>query len=244
MTGDYRERCAGLSKTGDCLKRLAAAHAVDFVEDGVVLGLGTGSTTAHAIDELGARLASGRLRNVVGVPTSEGTAFRARALGIPLTTLVEHPVLDLVIDGADEVDPRLDLIKGLGGALLREKIVAVAACRFVAIVDESKLVQRLGTRGPLPVEVTRFSWEAHARWLASLGCQAELRRDANGDPYITDNHNFIIHCTFPDGIADPKALDGVLHARPGILEHGLFLDIATDVVVAGADGVRVLRRCE
>jgi ribose 5-phosphate isomerase A len=224
------------------LKQQAAVHAVDFVSDGMVLGLGTGSTTAYAIDELGARIISGRLRGVVCVPTSEGTASRASALGIPLTTLVEQPELDLVIDGADEVDPHLDLIKGLGGALLREKIVAIAARRFVIIVDESKMVQRLGTRGPLPVEVTQFAWEAHARWLAGLGCRADLRREATGDPFLTDNHNYIIHCTFPDGIAHPKALDELLHARPGILEHGLFLDIATDVVVAGDDGVRVLRR--
>jgi ribose 5-phosphate isomerase A len=224
------------------LKQQAAVYAVDFAQDGMVLGLGTGSTTAYAIDELGARLLSGRLRNMVGVPTSEWTASRARALGIPLATLIEQPVLDLVIDGADEVDPRLDLIKGLGGALLREKIVAIVARRFVTIVDESKLVGRLGTRGPLPVEVTQFAWEAHARWLASLGCQAELRREANGDPFVTDNHNYIIHCTFPGGIPDPYELDSVLHARPGILEHGLFLGIATDVVVAGKDGVRVLKR--
>lgn len=226
------------------LKQIAAVRAVDLVSDGMVLGLGTGSTTAYAIDELGARLADGRLCDIVGVPTSEATAQRARGLGIPLTTLVEQPVLDLVIDGADEVDPHLDLIKGLGGALLREKIVAVAARRLITIVDESKLVARLGMRGPLPVEVTQFAWEAHARWLAGLGCRAELRREADGAPYVTDNHNYIIHCTFPDGIADAGALDAQLHAQPGILEHGLFLGLATDVIVAGQDGVRSLKRPE
>lgn len=226
------------------LKQIAAVRAVDHVSDGMVLGLGTGSTTAYAIDELGARLAAGRLRDIVGVPTSEATAQRARGLGIPLTTLVEQPVLDLVIDGADEVDPHLDLIKGMGGALLREKIVAVAARRFITIVDESKLVARLGTRGPLPAEVTQFAWEAHARWLAGLGCRAELRREADGAPYVTDNHNYIIHCTFPDGIADAGVLDAQLHAQPGILEHGLFLGLATDVIVAGQDGVRSLKRPE
>lgn len=226
------------------LKQIAAVQAVDHVQDGMVLGLGTGSTTAYAIDELGARIAAGRLRHVIGVPTSEATARRAQALGIPLTTLVEHPVLDLVIDGADEVDPQLDLIKGLGGALLREKIVAVAARRFITIVDESKLVTRLGTRGPLPVEVTQFAWEAHARWLSGLGCRADLRREADGAPYVTDNGNYIIHCTFPDGIADARALDARLHAQPGILEHGLFLGLATEVIVAGHDGVRILKRSE
>lgn len=224
------------------LKQQAAVYAVDMVEDGMVLGLGTGSTFAYALEELGARVASGRLRSIVGVPTSEATARRARELGIPLTTLAEHPELDIVIDGADEVDPRLDLIKGLGGALLREKIVAIAARRFITIVDESKLVTRLGTRGPLPVEVVPFAWEVHARWLETLGCHAELRRNSGGSPYVTDNHNFIVHCTFPQGIADPYALDRVLHMRPGIVEHGLFLGIASEVVVAGAEGVRVLKR--
>lgn len=224
------------------LKQQAAVYAVNMVEDGMVLGLGTGSTFAYALEELGARVASGRLRSIVGVPTSEATARRARELGIPLTTLAEHPELDMVIDGADEVDPQLDLIKGLGGALLREKIVAIAAKRFVTIVDESKLVDRLGTRGPLPVEVVPFAWEVHARWLSALGCRAELRRNSDGSPYVTDNHNFIVHCTFPQGIADPYALDHVLHTRPGIVEHGLFLSIASEVVVAGAEGVRVLKR--
>ncbi len=224
------------------LKQQAAVYAVDMVEDGMVLGLGTGSTFAYALEELGARVASGRLRSIMGVPTSEATARRAHELGIPLTTLAEHPELDMVIDGADEVDPQLDLIKGLGGALLREKIVAIAARRFVTIVDESKLVNRLGTRGPLPVEVVPFAWEVHMRWLSTLGCRAELRRNSDGSPYVTDNHNFIVHCTFPQGIADPYALDQVLHTRPGIVEHGLFLGIASEVVVAGAEGVRVLKR--
>ncbi len=224
------------------LKQQAAVYAVDMVEDGMVLGLGTGSTFAYALEELGARVAAGRLRAVVGVPTSEATARRARELGIPLTTLAEHPELDMVIDGADEVDPQLDLIKGLGGALLREKIVAFASRRFVTIVDESKLVQRLGTRGPLPVEVVPFAWEVHMRWLTTLGCRAELRHNPDGTPYVTDNHNYIVHCTFPQGITDAYALDQTLHARPGVVEHGLFLGVASEVVVAGAEGVRVLKR--
>jgi ribose 5-phosphate isomerase A len=159
-----------------------------------------------------------------------------------LATLAERPVLDLAIDGADEVDPHFNLIKGLGGALLREKIVESAARRFVVVVDESKLVERLGTRGPLPVEVTQFAWEAHVRWLESLGCRAELRREADGRPFITDNANYIVHCTFPAGISDPLALARRLGERPGILEHGLFLGMATEVVVAGENGVRVLGR--
>jgi ribose 5-phosphate isomerase A len=224
------------------LKRMAAERAVDLVQSGMVLGLGHGSTTRPAVDIIGERVNSGVLQDIVGVPTSEQTAVQARTLGIPLTTLVEHPVLDMAIDGADEVDPDLNLIKGLGGALLREKIVEIAARRFVVVVDESKLVERLGTRGPLPVEVTQFAWEAHAHWLESLGCRPELRREADGGPFVTDNGNYIIHCTFPDGIPDPPALARTLIERPGVLEHGLFLGMATEVVVAGRDGVRSIER--
>jgi ribose 5-phosphate isomerase A len=226
----------------DVLKREAAERAVDFVQSGMVLGLGSGSTANFAIDCIGVRHRSGALRDIVGVPTSEATAARARRLGIPLTTLVEHPVLDLVVDGADEVDPELNLIKGLGGALLREKIVEIAARRFVVVVDESKLVDRLGTRGPLPVEVTQFAWEVHARWLAGLGCRPELRRESSGAPYVTDNGNYIVHCTFPAGIPDPAGLARTLIERPGIVEHGLFLGMATDVVVAGSHGIRLMAR--
>jgi ribose 5-phosphate isomerase A len=224
------------------LKQQSSVRAVDYVEDGMVVGLGTGSTTAYAIDELGARIRDGRLRDIIGVPTSVDTVRRAERAGIPLATLAEHPVLDLVIDGADEVDPNLDMIKGLGGALMREKIVEIAACRFVVVVDASKLVHRLGTRGPLPVEVTQFAWEVHARWLGALGCTAERREEPDGSPYVTDNSNYIIHCTFPDGIEDPAGLGEAMIRQPGILEHGLFLDMATDVVVAGEDGIRILQR--
>ena len=224
------------------LKRLAAERAVDFVQSGMILGLGSGTTSRHVVDVIGERLKAGIVQGLVCVPTSEQTAAQARGLGILLSTLAEHPVLDLVIDGADEVDPCLNLIKGLGGALLREKIVESAARRLVVVVDESKLVERLGTRGPLPVEVTQFAWEAHARWLESLGCRAELRREPDGAPYVTDNSNYIVHCSFPAGIADPMALAGRLGERPGILEHGLFLGMATEVVVASENGVRVLGR--
>jgi ribose 5-phosphate isomerase A len=224
----------------DRLKRMAAEHAVDLAESGMVLGLGHGSTTKHAVDIIGERVQNGTLQNIVGVPTSEYTAAQARLLGIPLATLVEQPVLDLAIDGADEVDPALNLIKGLGGALLREKIVEIAARRFVVIVDESKLVERLGTRGPLPVEVTQFAWKAHLRWLESLGCSGDLRREADGTPFVTDNSNYIIHCTFPDGIPDPVELGRTLIEQPGILEHGLFLGMATEVVVAGNEGLRII----
>jgi ribose 5-phosphate isomerase A len=224
------------------LKQQAGKRAADFVESGMVLALGTGSTTAYAIDEIGRKLNSGELENIVGIPTSKRTAAQAERLGIPLASLVEHPVLDLAIDGADEVDPDLNLIKGLGGALLREKIVEIRAQRFAVVIDESKLVDRLGTKAPLPVEVTQFSWQAHANWLAGLGCRAELRREADGQLFITDNGNYIIHCTFYGGIPDPIALDQTLNQQPGILGTGLFLGMASEVVIAGKDGVRVITR--
>jgi len=224
------------------LKRQAALRAVEFVQSGMQVGLGTGSTARYAIDEIGARLRSGLLRDVVAVPTSEWTSQQAAGAGIPLVTLDECPLLHLAIDGADEVDPHLDLIKGLGGALLREKIVETAARRLVVVVDESKLVERLGTRGPLPVEVTQFAWQVHAAWLASLGCRAELRREAGGSPYVTDNGNYLIYCTFPGGIPDAARLARTLADRPGIVEHGLFLGIASDVIVAGSSGIRILTR--
>lgn len=224
------------------LKRLAAERAVDFVQNGMVLGLGHGSTAKHVVDVIGERVGAGALQGIVAVPTSEQTAAQARALGICLVSLAECPVLDLAIDGADEVDPDLNLVKGLGGALLREKIVETAARRFVVVVDESKLVQRLGSRGPLPVEVTQFAWDAHAGWLESLGCRAEVRREVDGRAFVTDNGNYIIHCTFPNGISNPLALARTLIERPGILEHGLFLGMATEIVVAGEKGVRVIYR--
>jgi ribose 5-phosphate isomerase A len=223
------------------LKELSARHALTYVHSGMVLGLGTGSTNAFFVDLLGEQLRIGALTGIVGVPTSEGTANRARALGIPLAALADHARLDLVVDGADEVDDDLNLIKGLGRALLREKIVEIHADRFVVVVDESKMVQRLG-RGPFPVDVVPFGHEAQLRWLNTLGCRAELRLETDGSPVITDDGNYMALCWFPDGIADPYALARELADRPGIAEHGLFLDMATDVIVAGSDGIRVLRR--
>ncbi len=223
------------------LKRMAAAHAVSLVEDGMVLGLGTGSTVAHFIDMLAERVRA-RGWQVVGVPTSERTAQQAREVGIPLTTLDEHPALDLAVDGADEVDAALNLIKGRGRALLREKIVAVHARRLVIIVDASKIVERLGTRGPLPVEILPFAARAHVRWLESLGCRAEILTEPSGEPARTDNGHYLAMCHFPRGISDPHALADRLNARPGILEHGLFLDMTDMVIVGTEEGVKVLER--
>jgi ribose 5-phosphate isomerase A len=224
------------------LREQAARHALPHVRSGMVLGLGSGRTTSHFVDMLGQALREGALHDIVAVPTSEATAARAHALGIPLATLSQHRRLDLAVDGADEVDPVLNLIKGLGRALLREKIVEVHAKRFLVVVDESKLVSRLGSLGPLPVEIVPFGAEAHLRWLGTLGCRAELWCEDDGSPVVTDNANYLARCWFEGGIADAHALARVLAERPGIVEHGLFLGLATDVIVAGVEGVRVLTR--
>jgi len=229
-------------------KQQAAHQASSYVQSGMRLGLGTGSTTAYFIDLLGERLRTGALQDVCAVPTSEWTAARARALGIPLATLAElgraqdAPLLDLAVDGADEVDPSLDLIKGLGRGLLREKIVAAHARRFLVIVDESKLVPQLGSNGPLPVEIVPFEAAAHVRWLNTLGCRAELWLEEDGFPAVTDNGNYLARCWFPKGIPDPHALARALADRPGIVEHGLFLKMASTVIVAGPQGISIKMR--
>jgi ribose 5-phosphate isomerase A len=223
------------------LKEQAARQALTYVRSGMVVGLGSGSTSAYFVDLLGQEMRAGALQEIVGVPTSSATEEQARALGIPLSTLADQPRLDLAVDGADEVDPDLNLIKGLGRALLREKIVEIHAERFVIVVDESKLVSRLG-RGPLPVEIVPFGTEAHLRWLSTLGCHAELWHEEDGSPIVTDNGNYLVRCWFPEAIADPYALARALAERPGIVEHGLFLDLATDVVVATPQGTRVMAR--
>ena len=206
------------------------------------LGLGTGSTVAHFLRHLGARVACGDLVDIVGVPTSIRTEQAARALGIPLGTLGELGSLDLTVDGADEVDPALNLIKGLGGALLREKMVAQASDRFVVIVDDAKLVSRLGTRAPVPVEVVTFECESHMRWFEALGAEPKVRRDEAGDAYLTDNGHLIVDCHFVKGVPDPLELESRLSGRAGVVESGLFLDMADEVVVAGAGGVRRMTR--
>ncbi len=228
----------------EALKRRAAERALEWIEDGMVLGLGTGSTVRHLLELLGERLRDGALKSVTGVPTSRDTAERATALGIPLSTLEQEPRLDLALDGADEVDPALDLIKGLGGALLWEKIVAAAADRLVILADDSKLVRRLGEKAPLPVEVVPFGWTTHLAYLDRLGARAVLRVDAAGQPFVTDGGHYILDCRFEDGIPDPAALDEALHRRPGIVETGLFLGMARAAVVAGEAGVQVIQRPE
>jgi ribose 5-phosphate isomerase A len=222
------------------LKKQAAERAVEFVESGMVVGLGSGSTTLYAVRRIGELLREGQLTDIVGVPTSEATDAEARRLGIPLTTLETSPVIDLTIDGADEVAPNF-LIKGGGGALLREKIVAQASLREIIVVDESKLSPALGTKFPVPVEVIPFGWIPEGNYLASLGAEVKLRQLAGGEPFVTDQGNRILDARFGP-IEKPTALAAKLVARAGIVEHGLFLGLATDVVVAGPDGVRSLER--
>jgi ribose 5-phosphate isomerase A len=222
----------------DRLKRAAARRAIEEVEDGMVLGLGTGSTAAFVVEGLAARVAAG-LR-VVGIPSSERTAAQARRLGIPIATFAEYQKLDMTIDGADEVElGTLNLIKGLGGALLREKIVAAASRRLVIVVDQEKLVERLGEHTPVPVEVTQFGWQATAASLAALGCTSERRYAPGEQPYVTDGGNFILDCRFGP-IRDPASLEARIAMTVGAVESGLFVGRSSLVVVASTTGVDVL----
>jgi len=220
-------------------KRAAAARAVDFVMSGMVLGLGSGSTAELVLESLAARVAQGL--HIVGIPTSQRTESRARELGLALTDFATHRRIDLTIDGADEVERgTLNLVKGRGGALLREKIVAAASARMIVVVDESKLVDRLGTLGPLPVEIVAFGWQLVLDRLAQSGAAPTLRR-VGATPFVTDNGNYIADCVFP-GIADPAALQARLAAMIGIVESGLFVGLADTVVVGGRSGIEIIER--
>lgn len=223
------------------LKIKAAAEALTYVSDGMRLGIGTGSTAEEFVRLLAERVASG-LR-VVGVPTSERTATLCRELGVQLTTLEETPVLDLTVDGADEVDPLLSLIKGGGGALLREKIVAAASAQMIVIADESKLVETLGAF-PLPIEVNRFGLAATKLAIEKAAIRLELSgpvtlRMTGAEPFVTDGGHLILDASF-GRIPDTRALSDALHAIPGVVEHGLFLELARVAILAGADGIRTL----
>jgi len=226
----------------EALKRLAAEAAFAEVRSGMVLGLGTGSTVAHLLDLLGAALAEGKIRDVVGVPTSLRTEEHATRLSIPLVGLADRPSIDLTIDGADEVSPTLDLIKGAGGALLREKMVAQASKRLIIIADRRKVVERLGTVSPLPVEVVSWGWEAHVAFLRRWGAKASLRTGADGEAVRSDNGQFFLDCCFSDGIEDPSGLEEALRARAGVVESGLFLGLAHEAIIASEDGVARMKR--
>jgi ribose 5-phosphate isomerase A len=224
------------------LKIEAARAALGYVESGMRLGIGTGSTAEEFVRLLAEKVTSGM--RITGVPTSERTAALCRKLGVPLATLDDMPELDLTVDGADEIDSSLSLIKGGGGALLREKIVAAASAGLVVTADASKLVDTLG-RYPLPIEVNRFGLKATeiaiARAVAKLGLSGPLTlRMTNGEPFVTDGGHLILDASF-GRIPDTRALSNALHAIPGVVEHGLFLELARLAIVAGADGIRTVQ---
>jgi ribose 5-phosphate isomerase A len=220
------------------LKEEAAESAAALIEDGMIVGLGSGSTAKLVVAAIGRRVKSGL--NIVGIPTSEKTAAQARELNIPLATLAQHPQIHLALDGADEVElSTLNLIKGGGGNLLREKLVAIASQRFVAVVDERKLVDKLGATFSLPVEVVPFGWQSTEQRLKKLGANSQLRMGANGEPYITDGGHYILDCAFGP-IASPATLAANLDTTVGVVEHGLFIGMTSAVVVGRPDGIKLL----
>ena len=222
----------------DEYKRQAAIQAAAYVRDGMVVGLGTGSTARFVVSELGRRVREEGLR-IQAIPTSVATQQQAGEEGISLTTFADQSVLDIVIDGADEIELKtLNLIKGMGGALLWEKIVASTGKQFIIVADESKCVEHLGQRCPLPVEVVAFGWEITARKLVALGAQITLRRCPDGRVFLTDEHHLIIDCVFSPLTAPYTLADDIL-GIVGVVEHGLFLHMATTAIVSGSEGTRI-----
>jgi ribose 5-phosphate isomerase A len=231
-----------MSDTRNAGKGAAARHAAGTIENGMRVGLGTGSTSTLFVRALGERVKAGL--EVIGVPTSEGTAELARSLGIKVSTLEEHPKLDVDVDGADEVDAALDLVKGLGGALLREKIVAAASSRFVVIVGDDKLVERLGEAGVVPVEVVTFGWSRTQAALEALGARTTRRADKSNaaKPFVTDGGNYILDCRFAAPV-NARALAPQIKSVTGVVDHGFFIGMASEVVVGSSNGdVRTVAR--
>ena len=220
------------------MKRIAAEKAVEYIENGMIVGLGTGSTIKYALKKLGVLVSEGL--QIEAIPTSLQTKKIAKQENIPLTTLDEHPVIDITIDGADEVDSNLNLIKGGGGALTREKIVAYHSKREIIIVDETKVVRSLGIDFPLPVEVVKYGWIATKKTLEEFKCNVKLRT-IMGDPYITDNGNYILDCEF-DRIENPEELEREINNIPGVVENGLFIGLVDDVIVGSKRGVITLAK--
>jgi ribose 5-phosphate isomerase A len=221
-------------------KQIAAESAAALVKNGMVIGLGSGSTAEIAMRILGEKVENG-LR-IIGVPTSHKSEQLARAFGVPLATLEDYPELDLTIDGADEVElGSLDLIKGRGGALLREKIVASSSRQLIIVVDESKIINRLGSHGEVPVEIVSFGWQSTAHRLEKLGWEPVLRSESGGAPFVTDGGHYILDCSFEKGISIQSRAPQ-LHDTVGVVEHGMFLGMATEVHVGGATTVRILRK--
>jgi len=222
-------------------KQRAAEEAIEFIRDGMIVGLGTGSTTDFFIAALGRAIQAGKLESIRAVQTSVQSEKRAREFGIRIVGFSEVEAIDLTVDGADEIDPQLNLIKGLGGALLREKIVAQNSRRLIIVADDSKVVDVLGSKAPLPVEVARFGCEASERFLKGLGAAPVLRTGSDGKPFLTDNGNYIYDCRF-SRIEDPRTLQAAMKSRAGIVETGLFLGMAEMALVADDAGVKTLRR--
>ncbi len=223
----------------DELKKQAAIQAVSLIENGMIVGLGTGSTARHAVNAIGQRMKDEGL-SIIGVPTSSRTADQARSLGITLATLEEQPHLDMAIDGADEIElGTRNLIKGAGGALLQEKLVEISAKRLIIIADETKKVSKLGTRFAIPVEVVRFGWKGTQGRLEALGCEPVLRLGDDGKPYITDEQHFLLDCQFGQ-IDDAAALADKIKGIVGVIEHGLFIGMAERAIVATSAGVEEL----
>ena len=221
----------------DNAKRNAAKEAVKFVENGMIVGLGTGSTSRIAVDMIGKKLSQDF--QIKGMPTSIETERQAENLGIQLIGIDETDCIDIAIDGADEVSPDLSLIKGLGGALLREKKVEKKAKQLIIIVDEGKIVEKLG-RGFLPVEVSTEDHKKTASEIEKLGCKAELRVETNEEPFLTDNQNYIYHCLFEKGIEDPHVLDKSLLRIDGVKDTGLFLNMANKIIIGNTDSFRIM----
>lgn len=222
-------------------KKLAAEKAVEQIESGMIIGLGTGSTLNYALKHLAGKIGSGELENIKGIPTSQKTEDDALKLGITLTDLSDHPEIDLTIDGADEVDEDLNLIKGGGGALLREKVVAQASRKVVIVVDESKLSKKLGEKFFVPVEILKFAYGSEKKFLESLGADVKRREGKTGEVLITDEDNIILDCNF-GVIEDPEALSRKLNERAGIIEHGIFLALADEVIAGTSDGIKFLKK--
>jgi ribose 5-phosphate isomerase A len=239
-------RCVAMAATQEELKKQAAWKAVEYVKSGMVVGLGTGSTAAFAVDRIGDLMKKGELTDIVGVPTSIRTFEQAKALGIPLATLDEQPKINVAIDGADEVDPNLDVVKGRGGALLREKMVELASEKFVCIVDDTKMVEGLGgSKLAMPVEIVQFCHQYTLKRLAALpevaGCEAKLRMDGD-KPYVTDNSNYIVDLYFQTPIKDSNAAAKAILDMDGVVEHGLFMNMVNVCIIAGGKGVVVKER--